>query len=289
VNLLSVQQTTDGGYILAGFTPSINGQNDVYLIKTNASGETIWAKTYGGAGNEGASSVDQTLDGGYIIVGTTDSFGAGSADIYLIKTNTKGDTLWTKTFGGADIDHGRSVQQTSDGGYFILGNSGSKIYLIKTTSTGNIIWTNLYGPSGAGHNAYGNSAQQTIDGGYIITGQIYLGITPDVYLLKVNNSGLVRIDEYLSDNLPKYFELYQNYPNPFNPSTKIRFALHRPSFVILKVYSIWGEEVATLVAENFAAGRHEVKWDASGHASGVYLYRLEAGKFIETKKLALLK
>lgn len=87
----------------------------------------------------------------------------------------------------------------------------------------------------------------------------------------------------------KTFRLEQNYPNPFNPNTTIHFALPRPSFVTLKVYNTPGAEIVALVADNFAAGRHKVAWNASGHASGVYLYRLEAGEFIETKKLTVLR
>jgi hypothetical protein len=78
-------------------------------------------------------------------------------------------------------------------------------------------------------------------------------------------------------------------PNPFNPSTTIEFALLKPSFVILKIYNLLGEEVATLAAEKLPAGKHQRVWEAKGLASGVYLYRLEAGEFVETKKLILLR
>ncbi len=85
------------------------------------------------------------------------------------------------------------------------------------------------------------------------------------------------------------YELEQNYPNPFNPSTTIRFVLSRPSFVTLKVYNTLGQEIASLVSENLAEGKYEVNWNASGLASGVYLYRFQAGEFVETKKLTVLR
>ena len=86
------------------------------------------------------------------------------------------------------------------------------------------------------------------------------------------------------------FVLQQNYPNPFNPNTTIEFSLPNTEFVTLKIYNILGEEVATLVSEKFTAGKYKYEWDASRLASGVYLYRLEAGNnFIKTKKLILLK
>ncbi|MCU0644381.1 MAG: T9SS type A sorting domain-containing protein, partial [bacterium] len=85
------------------------------------------------------------------------------------------------------------------------------------------------------------------------------------------------------------FELRQNYPNPFNPTTTIEFAIPKSAFVTLNIYNLLGEEIATLVAEQRTAGIHRVNWDAKGLASGVYLYRLEAGEFVRTKKLILMR
>jgi len=124
---LSVQQTSDGGYIVAGYTRSFGEEGtDVYLIKTDANGDTIWTKTYGGARDDIGYSVQQTCDDGYVITGYTKSFGAGGPDIYLIKTNATGDTVWTKTYGGNRSDVGNSVQQTSDSGYIVAGYTWDK-------------------------------------------------------------------------------------------------------------------------------------------------------------------
>jgi len=106
----SVQQTTDGGYIIAGGTECFGaGGWDVYLIKTNSSGDTLWTRTYGATMDDDGYSVQQTTDGGYIIAGDTYSFGAGGDDVYLIKANSSGDTLWTRTYGGTADDEGNSV------------------------------------------------------------------------------------------------------------------------------------------------------------------------------------
>jgi hypothetical protein len=139
----SVQQTSDGGYIVAGWTASFGaGDHDVYLIKTNASGDTQWTRTYGGTSRDYANSVQQTSDGGYIVAGLTESFGAGGYDVYLIKTDASGDMRWTRTYGDTSDDEGNSVQQTSDGGYIVAGGTwffGAwdwDVYLIKTDANG---------------------------------------------------------------------------------------------------------------------------------------------------------
>ena len=135
----SVIQTSDGGYIVAGET-----DEDVYLIKTDANGDTAWTRTYGGTNWDDGNSVIQISNGGYIIAGWTNSYGAGYSDVYLIKTDSFGDTLWTRTYGGTDYEYGYLLAQTSDGGYIVVGNTYSygagmtDVYLIKTDSLGNV-------------------------------------------------------------------------------------------------------------------------------------------------------
>ncbi len=97
----SILQTSDSGFVICGYTSSFGaGSFDLFLVKCDANGDLIWSKTYGGIQNDIGNWVDQTSDGGYIIAGSTESFGAGYKDVYLIKTDANGDTVWTKTYGG---------------------------------------------------------------------------------------------------------------------------------------------------------------------------------------------
>ena len=199
----SVQQTTDGGYILTGYTTSFGaGKEDILLAKTNSRGAVEWVKYFGGPNTDLGLAVQETKDGGYIITGYTESFGAGKGDVWLIKTNSTGFKEWDRTFGGPNYDLGASVRQTREGGYIITGYNttsighpkGSsllfnavnveRVWLIKTDSKGIKEWDRTFGGS---ENAWGNCVQETQDGGYIITGvtESYSAGKEDVWLIKV--------------------------------------------------------------------------------------------------------
>jgi len=230
-----VQETTSGGYVL------LASYSNAYLIKTDASGDTLWVKKYGGSDWDWGQSFQQTSDGGYIIVGETESFGAGGRDVWIIKADSSGDTLWMKSLGGSDYDLGFSIQQTTDGGYIICGRTKS---------------------FGAGNN--------------------------DVWLIKIapdpndveNENQLSILNNYI---------LKQNYPNPFNPTTSIKYQIPELSFVTLKVYDVLGSKVATLVNKGQPQGNYEIEFDATTLPSGIYFYRIQAGSFVETKKMVLLR
>jgi len=117
-----IRRTPDKGFIIAGRTNSFNPPlHDMYLLKTDAAGDTLWTRTYGGPAMEHAYSVNQTLDGGFVVAGYTDSFGSGGRDAYVVRCDAKGDTLWTKTIGGESSDFGYSAEQIRGGGYMVCG------------------------------------------------------------------------------------------------------------------------------------------------------------------------
>jgi len=191
----SIQQTSDGGYIVVGSTNSFgSGNKDFWLVKTDPNGEMQWNKTYGGLYDDVAYSVQQTSDGGYIVCGFTGSFGAGYEDFWLVKTDSNGKMAWNRTYGGKNSDYAYSVQQTSDNGYIMAGDTyslgaGLEVWLVKTDFSGNMQWNKNYGGS-LDDGAY--AVQQTRDGGYIIAGFTdSFTNNRDIWLIKTDSSGNV--------------------------------------------------------------------------------------------------
>lgn len=191
----SGQQTSDGGYILAGYTTTYDvGFFDMFLVKTDSSGNQIWQKSFGGKYWEVANYGQQTSDGGYILVGKTETYGAGDLDFYLVKTDASGNKTWQKTFGGADEDIADSGQQTSDGGYILAGHTYSygagykDIFLVKTDTSGNKTWEKVFGGS---KSEIAHAVKQTSDGGYILAGETYSygAGGKDMILIKTDSSG----------------------------------------------------------------------------------------------------
>ncbi|RMG21978.1 MAG: hypothetical protein D6732_26430, partial [Methanobacteriota archaeon] len=191
----SLIEASSGGFLIAGETESFGmGVADIYLVRTDERGDTLWTKTYGGTNWDWGYSVIEVASGGFLIAGATSSFGKGLSDVYLVRTNDSGDTLWTKTYGGADWDYGYSVIEISTGGFLIAGETKSfgsglsDLYLIKTNASGDILWTKTYG--GAASDV-GFSVINLSTGGFLIAGatrSFGMG-SSDVYLVRTDASG----------------------------------------------------------------------------------------------------
>ncbi|MEP7171176.1 MAG: T9SS type A sorting domain-containing protein [Bacteroidota bacterium] len=192
---LSVIQTADSGYIVTGYGAPYIYFYSIFLFKTDASGVVQWTKDYLGSSPSDivAYSIQETTDKGFIIAGSLNISGSSYRDVYLIKTDSIGTKLWSKTYGGMYDDQCYSVRQTFDGGYIVAGfitilGNYPHVYLVRTDGTGDTLWTRTFGGSGGD---YGYCVQQTADSGFIVTGTStsFSGGFLNIYQLKTDTNG----------------------------------------------------------------------------------------------------
>ncbi len=198
-----VQQTVDGGYIVTGYTCSLDQRLDMWLLKTDASGATLWTRGYGGESFDDGFCVQQTSDGGYVIVGLSKSSSIavnGDNDIWIVKTDSVGDTLWTRVYGGEQRDIGYWIEQTSDGGYIVAGHTysfttapppaGTSIWLLKLDQDGDTLWTALHcGVAGIMVLGAGGHCVAELDDGFIVTGRIENLEKEGLWILRTDTLG----------------------------------------------------------------------------------------------------
>ena len=193
----SIQQTGDGGCIVAGYTASFGaGSTDAWVLKLNAEGDIEWQKTYGGWNLDRASSIHGTKDGGYTVLGYTVSFGAGLDDIWVLKLDSEGSIEWQRSYGGGNSDFGHSIQQTDDEGYIVagctysFGNGLNDGWILKLDSIGDIEWQHTVG--GDQYDC-AHSIQQTNDGGYIAGGytESFSGRSQNAWIIKLDSEGRI--------------------------------------------------------------------------------------------------
>lgn len=215
--------TRDGGYAMAGYTNSSGaGLRDMYFVKTDASGNVQWTKTYGGSGYDEAHAIIQTNDGGYALAGETDSYG-GNVQCWLVKTDSSGNAQWNRTYGGASWDKAYSLVQTDEGGYALAGYTwsfgagGYDFWLIKTDRSGNVQYAQTYGTP---VNEIALSMIRSKDGSYVLAGYKQYSTGSNIYywLVKTDTEfGLAQTD--LTD---KYVTLYRGATDPYWNYVRIR-------------------------------------------------------------------
>jgi hypothetical protein len=184
----SVQQTADGGYIVAGATRIYGAEEiDALVLKYDSAGTLEWARTAGRDDYyDEASSVQQTADGGYIVAGYTTGYGMGYADIFLLKYDGEGTLSWAKTTGGKGEDTARSVQQTAYGGYIVAGASDGAVLVLKYDNSGTLEWSRTTGFDGA------CAVKQTTDSGYVVAGTTVIRgllVSAEAFLIKYDSAG----------------------------------------------------------------------------------------------------
>gem|GEM_PF-1160877 len=206
-------KTTDGGYAIVGVSnTSVNG-NDFLLIKIDSKGIIEWSKTYGGAGEEKAWSLIQIQGNGFVVSGSTTSYGSGSSDVWLVKTDQNGTMQWNKTFGGKGEDSAQAIIQTSDGGFAIAGETRSfgtgnyDFWLVKTDQNGTMLWNRTFG--GKDEDS-ARAVIQTTDSGYLLGGFSEQVFYYDFFLVKTDPQGYMQWNKNFSfGNDEKAYSLIQ--------------------------------------------------------------------------------
>jgi len=283
---LGVQQLSDGGYIVGGFTHS--SPWSAYVLRLDNLGNPIWSNIYPGEWQSECYDIQATPDGGFLLTGTESSF-TTDTDLLIIKLSSTGTLQWKKIYGTEHAEIGYNIKQLNDGGYIFAGMSsqlgGYDMYVVRTNSTGDLIWSQLIGGT-SDDRAFAIASAQ--NGTHYVTGWAYSygQGQGDVFLVKLTESpsGITQ-----NNFLPVTAELHQNYPNPFNPSTKIRFGISKNSNVKINVYNTSGKLVRELVNRYLESGNYETEFNAGSLSSGTYFYTLTAGEFTETKKMLLIK
>ncbi len=318
---------TDGsGVFLStnnGTSWTATGLTNTVVWSFAVSGTNLFAGTYGGvflSTNNGTSwtavntglPTNANVYGGFAVSGSNLFAGTYPGGVFL---STNNGTSWrgvntglTNTYVDALLVSGSNLFAGTDGGVFLSTNNGTSWTAVNTGLTNTYVNTLAV----SGSNLFTGTNYGTNGGVFLSTnnGTSWTGVNTGLTNTYVNTlavsgtnlfagtyggvwrrplSEMITSVERLSSDVPTHFSLDQNYPNPFNPNTAIEFSLPHFGYVTLRIYNTLGQEVTTLAAENLPAGRYKVEWNANGLPSGVYLYRIQTGEFVETKKLILLK
>ncbi len=194
----SIQETTDGRFVVAGMYGSTLG--GYWIMKLNGDGTIVWKKNYGGGDIDEACFIQETSAGGFIVAGETQSFSTGKVDYWIMKLNSDGTIVWQKAYGGSDYDLPNCIQETSDGGFIVAGDSWSFSagggywelgWILKLNNNGTRAWQKIYRGT-IGKSSFAESIQQTPDGGFIVAGATtFFGAgSSDIWLLKLNSDGI---------------------------------------------------------------------------------------------------
>ena len=276
----AIDKTYDNGFIMAGAGATSSQYGDIYVIRTNAYGDTLWTRTYDKSTSDAAMDVKQTTDSNFIIAAITYDTTVYKNNIYLIKTDAAGDTLWTKKYFYPLHQVVYSIDQTTDGGYIMTGNTdnsnGRSLYLIKTNATGDTLWTRTYNPN---IDNYGYFVRQTKDGGFIICGATSTGS----YIIKTDSLGMVGNGTGIAEvNNPFDFSVY---PNPSSGNFTILFKGIPRKNAELKIYNIMNQCVYTGTLSSYK----KESVDLHHLSNGIYIATLYYGARTVSEKVIIHK
>ncbi|MCD4774465.1 MAG: T9SS type A sorting domain-containing protein [Candidatus Aegiribacteria sp.] len=291
----SVAAVPGGGFIVAGRTASSGaGSWDVWLVRTNADGDMLWNKTFGGGGWDSALEVQCTADSGFIVNGYTMSSGAGQTDYYMLKIDASGNLLWSRTYGGSNYDNGTCIEQLPDGGYLLggytksFGDTNGDFWIIRTDANGDSLWSQIYGGSGTEQL---NGMDLTFDGGYVLAGKTTsLGNSSSVWLIRLAQDCTAVGESEYAQSMPSRFSISPVTPNPVY--SHMSFDLHTiasgPAYV--SVYDIHGRCVDVIYSGQLAEGTRSFMWTVPQTiANGTYIVRASCGDIHAAVRIAVIK
>ena len=278
----AVIETSTGDFMVFGYR-----SNTMYLMKTNANGDSIWSQEY--PDGEYGMDMKETSDGGYILLGFTNAIGAGDYDMYLVKVDANGVSQWAQTYGGADYENAEAVIQSSDGGYVLVGSSftyatgENDLYIVKTNGTGDLEWQKNYGSV---YYDVGYDVVQASDGGFVVAGYYTQAATfySDVYLLK-DMGGPTSIET----NSAQYSELISVAPNPFKEKTTLTIRVDSRdagNMVYLDLFDALGRTISNIELFAETPGFVNIVIEREKLPQGLYFYKIRSNEeVIATGKL----
>jgi len=305
----SIQQTFDGGYAVAGYTSSYDGDVtnnhgglDFWVVKLDGTGTFQWQKCLGGYGGEVAYSIGQTSDSGYVLAGTALPGNNGVYDFWVIKINASGTMQWHQNMGGSNSDLAYSIRQTNDGGYLVAGrsnsndsdltgnNGGYDYWVVKLSNNATIEWQKNMGGS---LDDIAENIWQTSDSGFIVAGRSKsndMDVTGnngnwDFWVVKLgwNPAGTVEINQAVSNLMLA--------PNPVSTFTVISFTLTHPESISAAISDMTGRTIKVLADGRLDAGNHQLKWNLTEGqvAGGIYLLKICSPGFSLARRVVVVK
>ncbi len=292
--------------------------SNIFIVKYDVNGNCIWANQSNGSGYYDNAQVISTdaYGNSYIAGQFNDTVTLGNSQMiskahrnaFVAKYDANGNCIWASQVKSA-FSNSTGISLDRKGNSYITGQFGdtatfgniqldagdsSNFFIAKYDGNGSCLWAKQSAIIDSNSIAGGlRIASDTNGNSYItgsFTGLLTIGndiITGGDFIAKISNTVLGITTE--KPTIPNYFNISQNYPNPFNPTTVINYSVPRSNMVTIRVYDILGNETATLVNEEKPAGSYSINFNASRLSSGVYFYRMQAGSFVETKKLILMK
>ncbi len=284
-----------GGWLMACFAYNHFGfsVDDIWLLRVGEDGNEIWSKYYGSQYNENVKKIMPLSDGGWLLAGTAHPHGPLDADLYLLRVDSNGDSLWGRTYGTTGPEWFHDAVLTPDsccllgGSIYEAGSDYFDWWILKTSLDGDSLWSLSFGDSL--WDDFIDIVTLTPEGDYLIVGQT--GVNGTGYLdigllcLEGPSTGIIPSPP----TQPTQFVLQKPCPNPFNSSTIVSYQMSVASNISLEVFDMSGRKLVELASGFHLPGEYGYVWDASGRAAGIYIVRLRGGEEGRFEKLVLLK